>query len=557
MNKVLNAIGTGFILSAISCFSSYAQQKEKDNLGDKEYIIVKDYKPVLAESFKISDSPEADTSSAALPAQNYRINPKQAETEFETATIKAVKIKDESLSKLYRNHVVLGLGNYSKYNGELYVNSLRSKKGSLGLSAKHLSASPNLKNVGDASYSQNDAEVYGKYFLENVVFSGEADYDRDVVHYYGFNTADTIIDKKSIRQRFSTFAFSAGLASNHSSKDRLNYNTRFGFSNTSDAYEVGENDFSFKGMLGKEMNGKYGSLAVEFNYFKKTPAENETLSLLSNLNRNIVRISPKINLNKDKVRFELGGKVVIEKNLDSDLHLYPDILVSIPIADNILSAFARVDGDVQKNSFRTLTLENPFMNPAVEAKNSNRALSLQGGLTGNFSNTISFSAWAKYSTYKDKALFVTDSVFFNQFDLIYDDVNILDLHAEIGYHTNNTEISFHVDQYSYSTDLQDKVWHMPANEMKLQARYVLRDKINLKAAVYHRGKSYARMIVPNGFISEKINSYIDANLGVEYRYSKILSVYLNMNNLGFSRYQRWYNYPSEKFNVLGGISYSF
>jgi len=56
------------------------------------------------------------------------------ETPFEAATIKAVKIKDESLNKLYRSLLKLGIGNYSTYNGELYINSLRSKKGSLGWS---------------------------------------------------------------------------------------------------------------------------------------------------------------------------------------------------------------------------------------------------------------------------------------------------------------------------------------------------------------------------------------------------------------------------------------
>src|SRR5437016_4742691 len=121
-----------------SFFLSTAVAQEKD-LGDKEYVIVKDYKPVLAESFKISDSPEADTGSSTPPLLSYDITPKKIETNYEAGVIKAVKLKDEPILKLYRNFVKLGIGNYSTAYGELFMNSLRSKTGSLGLHLKHFS----------------------------------------------------------------------------------------------------------------------------------------------------------------------------------------------------------------------------------------------------------------------------------------------------------------------------------------------------------------------------------------------------------------------------------
>src|SRR4051812_4737236 len=83
--------------------------QDKDNLGDKEYIIVKDYKPVLGESVKISDSPKDDTTSVTPPAMTYNLRPKKAVTDYETATIKAVKIMDEKLAKLYRTYLRLGI----------------------------------------------------------------------------------------------------------------------------------------------------------------------------------------------------------------------------------------------------------------------------------------------------------------------------------------------------------------------------------------------------------------------------------------------------------------
>ena len=90
-----------FSLIIISSFPMFlSAQDDKEKLGDKEYIIIKDYKPVLGESFKISDSPEGDTSSAAPPLMEYNIRSRKISSEYELSTIKAVKIKDEQLAKL-------------------------------------------------------------------------------------------------------------------------------------------------------------------------------------------------------------------------------------------------------------------------------------------------------------------------------------------------------------------------------------------------------------------------------------------------------------------------
>ena len=54
-----------------------------------------------------------------------------------------------------------------------------------------------------------------------------------------------------------------------------------------------------------------------------------------------------------------------------------------------------------------------------------------------------------------------------------------------------------------------------------------------------------------------IKGYVDISFGVDYRYSKVLSVFLNLNNITASKYSRWYNYPSYTFGAMAGLSYSF
>ena len=49
----------------------------------------------------------------------------------------------------------------------------------------------------------------------------------------------------------------------------------------------------------------------------------------------------------------------------------------------------------------------------------------------------------------------------------------------------------------------------------------------------------------------------DWSAGLEYRFFKRWSAFVNLNNLIAYRYYRWYDYPTYRFNVMAGITFSF
>ena len=545
-----------FCISFFLSLPSHAQ-----DLGDKEYVIVKDYKPVLAESFKISDSPEADTSSSSSLTLSYKITPRKIETNYEAGVIKAVKLKDEPISKLYRSLLKLGLGNYSTTYGELFVNSLRSKTGSLGLHLKHFSGSPQLSNAGKASFSENEASVYGKYLLESSTFSGDVNFNRNVVYYYGYKANDSIlhlVNSDTTKQRFNNFSMNLGLQSIQLGKGHLDYKFNFRFNSISDLYEVTENDFMLSGSAGKKVNENYFSLPVSFDFFKKNMARFEKLSINSNLDRYIISLEPQVKIEGEQFNLLFGLGFGLEKNLSTIAHLFPKAEISIPIAEHVLTAFAGVNGNVQKNNFKSIVEENPFAISTVTPFNTINKLMINGGLKGNFSNTITFNAAVNYNQVKDMQFFYNDSVYPFKFNVLYDDADVFNLHAEISYLQNEKlNISLHVDQYSYSTDIQSQAWHKPNSVVSIVAKYNLHDQFFAEVSLFAHGTQYARGLSGKYIVDEKIDGYQDVNLGLEYRYTKVLSLYLHLNNLGFSRYYRWNGYPSERFNLLGGLTYAF
>lgn len=550
-------------LSLIFPLCAFAQQQETErDLGNKEYVIVKDYKPVLAESSKISDMPDADTSSVEALPQTYAFESRKAETMYETSAIKAVKIKDEPLPKLYRAYLKAGGGNYDKYLGELYINSLRSKKGSLGFTAKHLSGAPSFEDYNFAGYSNNLARLDGRYFLDHATISADLTYKRDAVHYYGYDKSDTALSlqDEDILQRFSDLGGRFAFQSNLLDSSKWNYKTVIKFSALSDNYNAKENEFIFEGGVFKRFNETLAGIDLSLDFFSKTKASFEELSLYTDLKRNILRFNPYIALNRDKVRFKAGVGVEAETNYDAALHIFPRLDVLLPVSDGVLSLFAKVDGRVEKNNYHTITAENPFVSAASEmTTNTIRTFDVSGGANGTFANDFSYTVYVGYQKFTDLQYFVMDSVRVNNFVLLYDDATRIHVHGELLYRaTEKFGLAFHADQFSYNTDVQQYAWYRPSTVLTLKADYNLKDKILVKAALFGVGERYALKYVAGGTQEvSRLKPYLDANLGFEYRYSKILSAFVNFNNLGFSGYQQWFGYPMEQLNVMGGITYSF
>lgn len=54
-----------------------------------------------------------------------------------------------------------------------------------------------------------------------------------------------------------------------------------------------------------------------------------------------------------------------------------------------------------------------------------------------------------------------------------------------------------------------------------------------------------------------MNGIFDCNVGLEYYYSSVLVVFLDVNNLSATRYDRYYMYPSQRLNAMIGATYSF
>ena len=165
-------------------------------------------------------------------------------------------------------------------------------------------------------------------------------------------------------------------------------------------------------------------------------------------------------------------------------------------------------------------------------------------------------------------LFVTDTTTKakNKFTVVYDNVQILNLKGEVTWEqSEKLDIILRGDYFNYTITNEMYAWEKPDYDLGLTAKYHYSEQLIFKADLFGLFKIYERdfvketenNVVVTTVSPQLINHIYDINLGAEYRFTKQLSAFLNLNNIGNYRYYRWYNYPSQRFNFLAGVSYAF
>jgi hypothetical protein len=576
MNKMISFIKIYILVAGVilaQAAPAFAQGRA-DTLNSLIIIGTGSFRPTIADANKISENPVINDTTKKIAVGPYSIDSKRINTPFAVDPIVPAQISGEPLTKLYNGLVKIGLGNYNTPYGEVWYNHLRSKEIAYGIRLKHLSSSPkysnyentglfsrpSFKNYGYAGYSDNEVSLYGKKFLKEHTLSGNFDYARDVFHYYGYDAKLNMLEKDQTVQRFSLFAASADLRSHYTKAERFNHHIRLGYYNLMDLYKSSENNIKASGFVQTAISGevlKVNGLVDYYNY--------KTLSDTSD--NTIIALNPNFIATGEKYRASLGVTAAMDIQSGSKFYFYPNVELSYNIFEEIIIPYAGVTGSLKKNSFRSIIDENPFVKSELTTKNTNTKFEFFGGLKGTLSSKIAYTTRVSYANVSNLMLYVNDFsvVPGNKFDVIFDDADVLNVRGEVSYQSRE-KLRFNLrgDYYNYKMKNELRAWFKPQVEITLSANYNLKDKIMVRADMFYIDSQFAKItekdatgLEADKVIAKELKGVFDANLGIEYRYTKKLGFFLNFNNIASQGYNRWYNYPTQRFGVMGGLSYSF
>lgn len=152
-----------------------------------------------------------------------------------------------------------------------------------------------------------------------------------------------------------------------------------------------------------------------------------------------------------------------------------------------------------------------------------------------------------------------------KFDVIFDTASVTTLTGSISYQMKEKiKVDAIAHFYSYNLENNSYAWNKPNLQVILRGSYNLFDKFlftadidieqGRKALVYGLGDD---VVIENNQYVKTLNFITDFNLGVEYRYNKRISAFVQFNNITSQRYMRWYNAPVQSFQALGGVKFRF
>ena len=526
----------------------------------KEVRVVKPYSPTLSGAEKIELLPSMDeTIEFDIPSITYELYPKRYESQFRVEPIMAARMVKMPLQRLYKSQLTLGFGNYLTPLAELNINQLRSRNGTFGVHLKHHSMNGKVKLDNDlkapAGFNENELDVYGSRFLKNAVFDyGLGASYNSYVHYGVSPELDTILDREDAVNPYFMAEGKLGLHSMHADSFHINYKASLEYHYFTHEFDQAEHggkaEINFdKKLRVLDIAGELGGVWLGHYPDWDTLVGNQT----------IFWFNPSVSKGTSQWRFTAGVNFYGEVNNELFTpHLYPRAMFQFHMVKEIIVPYFGVDGYLETNSYRQLVEENPYIVPSLAVRPTNNKMIGYLGLKGHISDAVSYNLKASYSIIDDAHFYVNDNSdpLMNQFTVVYDDVTLGTLHGELTVQPGDSwKVFLKGNYYSYITMVkEDHPWNKAKFDISLQARYNMGDKIILNAGIYTIGSRYYENY--NLTLEETLPLSFDLNLGMEYRYSKLLSFWVRFNNMTGQSYYLYNQYPSYKFRAMLGFSYA-
>ena len=535
----------------------------QDDKLNKEVQVVRPYNPSISDAFKINLLPKIDDTLKLVPNLSYNLILRPITTNFSVTPITPARMLIEPMNDLYNSYIKFGIGNSTSPIIEAYYNSGRSKEFSYGGWFQSHSSFGRIKlengNRVDNDFGRTDMTIFGKKILNKSVISASAGFNKHKVTYYGYDTKTlerVNPDTTPSQQQFNQFHANLSYYSTHTDSTHLNYAFETGFNHLSDKFDIQETLLQLKMKMDKFNDQERFSGEFSINHYMKS-------SNLDSANNTIINLAPWINLYGKQWRALVGTRLVIDANSAGNQSIfYPMGLLSYDIISHYLIPYVEISGYLEENPYSKISAENPWVMPGKKVYNTSHKFIITGGIKGNLSTKVSYNVYTNYSIIDSMYFFVnanlkTTNPLFNRFTVVSDNVELTRVLGELTIAPSSKINFFFRAQYDrYKMMNLQKPWHKPDFTLLASIRYNIKDKIVVTLDMFSTGKRYVKTSDAAN-PTKSLKGLSDINLGIEYRYNKKLSAFLNLNNLTSSKYDIWYLYPMYRFNVKAGLTYTF
>lgn len=574
------------MLGVVASFQSFAQ---RDTISTDKLIIIKQYSPTVNDAFKIKQKPsEKDTIKQQRRAISYSFIDVPVASTFTPAKGTASGVRMAQPERLFENYARFGAGNFATILADFYSNFDINRDRNLDIRFSHLSSQGGIDNVVlDDDFSNTTLGLNLKSKDRYFEWNSGIDLNHREVNYYGISdnlisslSEDQInsIDSKQTYTKLSAFG---GIEF----YDQYLKSAEVVIQNFSDSYSNSEQLLQIKPLVEIPLRTQNLSIKGDISLLN---GGFETSTFMQNeidYQQLQAGINPFVNLNYENVSLRLGAKAVFFSDFEastSDIFFYPDLKAEFLLNQETIKINLGVNGDLQQNTYENLSSENPFVSPTLTISPSDQQYNAFAGFSTKLLNNLSLSAQANYSSTSNRAFFISNPSneflsrnptrrnfdYQNSFNVIYNDIDILSLSADLVYQIESDfSIGFYGKYSNFSTENDQEAWNLPEVVLKAYANYDFTKNWNFSASLFYIGERKDTVsdlttfssgaVNVNEFFVNTVDGFLDVNASVEYKINPRLSAFVNVNNLLNNSYNRWQNFEVQGLQVLGGLTYQF
>lgn len=527
----------------------------------EEIVVTTSYKPVLADAVKIRRNPDLEDKTPFKAPLSYSAIDKRLTKDNEIQQLEAMKRPPERDSIPTNNYVKGGLGSMKTTFGEGYFSNGADEALQVGGYVKHFAQGASI--FPKQNESRNELGVFGKSITDEHTLRGTINYKRRGVNFYGYNRdIEPQLQFDPQKQTFNTISAEGELAKNYRDVENdFTYAVKANGYIFNNAYNAKENNLVLSGFVNQTVKQFYAGLAASLDLGTQKDS-------LYSYNNSIIRLNPYIKFQGEKYKIDAGVNITKEFGLSSRFSIFPAAKLEFQVIPKYVRLFAEARGDINKASIRDFAETNPFIAENITLKNSADRLALSAGLKGTLAPGLGFKATFFRNRVKDMPLFIanfnTNSTN-NKFAVIYDDgtATVSGFTGELDFKaTDDLNIFGRAEFKDYKMDTEEQAWNLP--KFKLTAGTIIRisDKVNINGSLLIRGNAYDRIFDPLSTTfteprAVEIKSYVDLNGGAEYKATKQLSIFVQVNNILNNTNPTFLYYNNYGFNIFGGVGYAF
>ncbi|QNN40597.1 porin family protein [Pedobacter roseus] len=564
--KSIKYIYSSLFFLAAGLMTAQAQDKKPEEKGvvNEEIEVVRPYKPILAEAVKLRRSPNLDDVKTYKAKLNYSILDRKLELNSDIQKLQAQALAEEKASILVNNYVKGAFGSLATLLGEAYFNTGKDEGLQLGGYFKHFSQEGKLNKQNS---SNQQLSVFGRSILDQNTVSGKISFERNGTYFYGIDDSRPTLNPNPDKQALTTIELEGELVKNFTEdEDAFSYALKANGYIWNDKFSAKENYLSLNGYVNKRINSLNLGLAASTEFGNSKDA-------LTSVGNNLLRLNPYIRLQVKGAKITAGINFVQEFGAVSSSKIFPAITADFTLIPDYLQVFGEVKGDVNRNSLKSFTDENPWLNSNAVIKNTVEKLSFSAGIKGTGGPGFGYKARVYVKQFDDMPLFVNNFTDFNKFDVIYDfgKTKLTGLEGEISIQVSDAlkwTGKLNLDDWKPASETYS--WFKPGLKVSSNFVYTYNKKLSFNAAVVIQDDVKAKVytgapvpasqyVIPNTNIEliETVKGYVDLGLGTEYRINNKFSVFAKANNILNKNYSRYLYYQANGFNIFGGLTYSF